>query len=58
MEYKKAKIEFMPKATVECAELALEIGPKILKEFKKNKIPLMINLINSICNNTKLEINW
>lgn len=57
-KYKKAKIEFMSKVTVEGAELALEIGPKILKEFKKNKIPLMINLINSICNNTKLEINW
>ena len=57
-KYKKAKIEFMSKVTIEGAELALEIGPKILKEFKKNKIPLMINLINSICNNTKLEINW
>ena len=48
----------MPNDTVEGAELALEIGPKILKEFKNNKFPLMISLIESICDNKKLEINW
>ena len=58
IEYKRAKSEFMPNDTVEGAELALEIGPKILKEFKNNKFPLMISLIESICYNKKLEINW
>ena len=58
LEYKRAKNEFMSNDTVEGAELALEIGPKILKEFKKDKLPLMIGLVESICNNKKLEINW
>jgi len=58
LDYKKAKNEFMSNDTVEGAELALEIGPKILKEFKKDKLPLMIGLVESICNNKKLEINW
>ena len=58
LEYKRAKNEFMSNDTVEGAELALEIGPKILQEFKKDKLPLMIGLVESICNNKKLEINW
>ena len=58
LDYKRAKNEFMSNDTVEGAELALEIGPKILKEFKRDKLPLMIGLIESICNNKKLEINW
>ena len=57
-EYKKAKSEFMPNDTVEGAELALEIGPKILREFKKAELPLMIGLVESICCNKKLNINW
>ena len=48
----------MPNDTVEGAELALEIGPKILKEFKKEKFPLLISLLESICYNKKLNINW
>ena len=58
LDYKRAKNEFMSNDTVEGAELALEIGPKILKEFKKDKLPLMIGLVESICYNKKLEINW
>ena len=58
IEYKKAKSEFMPNDTVEGAELALEIGPKILKEFKKENFPLLMGLLESICNNKKLNINW
>ena len=58
LEYKRAKSEFMSNDTIEGAELALEIGPKILKEFKKDKLPLMISLIESICHNKKLDINW
>jgi len=48
----------MPNDTVEGAELALEIGPKILREFKKAELPLMIGLVESICCNKKLNINW
>ena len=58
ISYKKAKDEFMSNDTVEGADLALELGPKILKDFKKKKIPLMISLVNAICKNKKLEINW
>jgi len=58
IEYQKAKSEFMPNDTVEGAELALEIGPKILKEFKKEKFPLLMSLLESICHNKKLNINW
>ena len=54
----KAKKEFMPNDTVEGADLVLELGPKILKDFKKKKIPLMISLISAICKNKKFEINW
>ena len=57
-DYLTAKKKFMPNDTIEGAELALEVGPKILKEFEKDKFPLMIGLIESICNNKKLEINW
>ena len=57
-DYLTAKKKFMPNDTIEGAELALEIGPKILKEFDKDKFPLMIGLIESICNNKKLEISW
>ncbi len=56
--YLTAKKKFMPNDTIEGAELALEVGPKILKEFEKDKFPLMIGLIESICNNKKLEISW
>ena len=48
LEYKKAKSKFMSNDTIEGAELALEIGPKILKEFKKDKLPLMIVFLYQI----------
>ena len=48
----------MKNETIEGAELALEIGTKVLKDFDRKKIPLMISLIESIIENKKLEINW
>ena len=45
------KKNFMINDTVEGAELAFEIGSKIMKEFSKNDLPLMINLLDSIINN-------
>ena len=56
--YKDAKELFMKKTTVEGAELAFEIGPKIFKEFKANEFPLMFSVLKSICENKKLEIRW
>ena len=48
----------MKDITVEGAQLALEIGPILLKELKKEEYPLMFNILENICNNTKLIINW
>ena len=57
-DYKDAKERFMKNDTVEGAELALEIGRKVLKEFDRNKIPLMSSLIETIIENKKLNIEW
>ena len=56
--YKDAKEKFMKNITVEGAQLALEIGPKILNELNPKHFPLMFSLLNTICDNKKLEINW
>ena len=56
--YKDAKELYMKDITVEGAELAFEIGPKIFKDLKTNKFPLMFSVLKSICENRKLEISW
>ncbi len=56
--YKDAKEKFMKDITVEGAQLALEIGPILLKELKKDDFPLMFNILETICNNKRLSINW
>jgi len=56
--FKEAKEKFMKDITVEGADLAFEIGPKILKEFDKKEFPLLISVIESIYNNKKLKISW
>ena len=56
--YKDAKEKFMKNITVEGAQLALEIGPKILQELNQKHFPLMFSMLNTICENKKLEINW
>ena len=56
--YKDAKEKFMKEITVEGAQLALEIGPILLKELNKDQFPLMFNILETICNNKKLSINW
>ena len=56
--YLEAKEKFMKNITVEGAELAKEIGPFILKNYSKKDFPLMFNIIESICNNKKLQIDW
>jgi glycerol-3-phosphate dehydrogenase (NAD(P)+) len=57
-DYKNAKEKFMKNDTVEGAELALEIGSKVLKDFDKDKIPLMASLIEAIIENKRLTIHW
>ena len=56
--YKDAKEKFMKNITIEGAELANEIGSLIMKELNNKDFPLMFNLLNCLCNNKKLEINW
>jgi glycerol-3-phosphate dehydrogenase (NAD(P)+) len=56
--YKDAKEKFMKNTTVEGAQLALEIGPKILQDLNPKHFPLMFSMLNTICENKKLEITW
>jgi glycerol-3-phosphate dehydrogenase (NAD(P)+) len=56
--YKDAKELFMKDITVEGAELAFEIGPKIFEDLKAKQFPLMFSILKTICENKKLEINW
>ena len=56
--YKEAKEKFMKNITIEGAQLALEIGPKILQDLNPKHFPLMFSMLNTICYNKKLEINW
>ena len=56
--YKDAKEKFMKDITVEGAQLALEIGPKILNELNPRHFPLMFSMLSTICDNKKLEISW
>jgi len=56
--YKEAKELYMKDITIEGAELAFEIGPKIFKDLKEKEFPLMFSVLRSICENKKLEIIW
>ena len=56
--YKEAKEKFMKNTTVEGAQLALEIGPKILQDLNPKHFPLMFSMLKTICENKKLEIVW
>ncbi len=58
MSYKEAKKIKMPNDTIEGAELALEIGSKLKSDFDIQTLPLMISMINTICNEELLKVNW
>ena len=58
MTFTQVKKIKMAKDTVEGADLALKIGHKIKKDFDNNKIPIMTSMINSICKNSILKIDW
>ena len=55
--FKVAKKKFMSKDTVEGEQLAREIAPFILRKIDKEKVPLMINLLNAILKNKKFKTN-
>ena len=56
--YNEAKEKFMKNITVEGAQLALEIGPKILQDLNPKHFPLMFSVLQTICENKKLIISW
>ena len=58
MTFQEAKKTKMPNDTVEGADLALEIGSKIKKDFSIKTLPLMTSMINTICYKTPLNIEW
>ena len=58
MKFQEAKKIKMPNITVEGADLALEIGAKIKKDFDTKTLPLMISMIDTICEEKPLKINW
>ena len=48
----------MPNDTVEGADLALEIGLKVKSDFDAKTLPLMTSMIDTICDEIPLKINW
>jgi glycerol-3-phosphate dehydrogenase (NAD(P)+) len=58
MKFQEAKKTKMPNITVEGADLALEIGAKVKKDFDIKTLPLMINMINTICEEKPLKVDW
>jgi glycerol-3-phosphate dehydrogenase (NAD(P)+) len=58
MTFKEAKKTKMPNDTVEGADLALEIGTKVKSDFDSKKLPLMTSMINTICDEKPLKVDW
>ena len=58
MTFKEAKRMKMPNETVEGADLALEIGSQVKKDFDKNSLPLMISVVENICDEMPLKVEW
>ena len=58
MTFKEAKKIKMPNDTIEGADLALEIGTKVKSDFDNKTLPLMTSMINTICDEVSLKIDW
>ena len=58
MTFKEAKKIKMPNDTVEGADLALEIGTKVKSDFGSKTLPLMISMIDTICHENPLKVDW
>ena len=58
MTFNMAKKTQMPNDTVEGADLALEIGAKVKRDFNIKTLPLMFSIINTICDGKPLTVEW
>ena len=58
MTFKEAKKTQMLYDTVEGADLAMEIGQKVKNDFNIKTLPLMFSMINTICDEKPLKIDW
>ena len=58
MTFTEAKKTKMSNVTVEGADLALDIGAKIKKDFESKTLPLMISMIDTICEEKPLKVDW
>tara|TARA_B100000029_G_scaffold104366_1_gene94910 strand:+ start:4191 stop:5219 length:1029 start_codon:yes stop_codon:yes gene_type:complete len=58
MKFQEIKKTKMSNITVEGADLALEIGAKVKKDFDIKTLPLMISMINTICEDKPLKVDW
>jgi glycerol-3-phosphate dehydrogenase (NAD(P)+) len=58
MTFNEAKKIKMPNDTIEGADLAWEIGSKVKADFNQKNLPLMISMIDTICDGKILKINW
>ena len=58
MTFKEAKKIKMPNDTIEGADLALEIGARVKSDFDNKTLPLMTSVINTICDETPLKVDW
>ena len=58
MTFKEARKIKMPNDTIEGADLALEIGTKVKSDFDNKTLPLMTSMINTICEEAPLKIDW
>ena len=56
--FKEAKKTKMPNDIVEGADLALEIGSKVKSDFDIKTLPLMVSIINTICDEKVLKVEW
>ena len=58
MTFNEAKKTKMNNDTIEGADLALEIGAKVKNDFDIKSLPLMISIINTICEEMPLKVEW
>ena len=58
MTFKDAKKIKMPNDTVEGVDLALEIGTKVKRDFNNKTLPIFISMINTICDEKPLKVDW
>ena len=58
MSFVDAKNQKMKEDTVEGADLIMEIGSKVKKDYSHKELPLMISMIDTICNSKPLNVEW